>query len=271
MNNRSTRLTLLLIIVAALFISLGCTVGNFSSIDTVTVGELNKETQTVEVGDAEEVRVYIKMGTGELKVNRGADTLMRANFTYNVADWKPQVDYTVTDGSGRLNIRQPNSDQISIRSDIRYTWDLKFDEETPLDMRVECGAGSGDINLSKLNVTRFDGKLSAGDFTIDLSGNQSLEYLELDVGAGDATVDLNGDWEHDVEAYIQGGIGNTVLRLPKDIGVRVIVNKAIGSVDAQGLTRDGDVYVNDAYGVSPVTVEINVQTGVGETSLEVVE
>jgi len=271
MNNRPTRLTLLSIIIAALFISLGCTVGNFSNIDTVTVGELNKETQTVDVGDAEQVRVYIKMGTGELKVNRGADTLMRANFTYNVADWQPQVDYTVEDKNGRLSIRQPNSDQISICSDIRYTWDLKFNEETPLDMRVECGAGSGDIDLSKLNVTRFDGKISAGDFIINLSGNQSLEYLELDVGAGDVTVDLNGDWEQDVEVYIQGGIGKTILRLPKDIGVRVIVNKAIGTVDTQGLTRDGKVYTNDAYGVSPVTVEINIQSGIGETLLEVME
>lgn len=270
MNKGINRMTPL-IIAAVLLISLGCTVGNFSSIDTVTVGELNKESQTVEVGDAQEVRVYIKMGTGELKVNRGADRLMRANFTYNVADWKPQVDYTVTDGSGRLNIRQPNSDQISIRSDIRYTWDLKFNEEVPLDMRIECGAGSGNIDLGKLNVTQLDAKLSAGDFTIDLSDNQSLTHLELDMGVGDASVNLNGDWEHDVEVYIQGGVGKTTLRLPKNIGVRVIVAKAIGAINAQGLTRDGNVYVNDAYGVSPVTIEINVQSGVGETSLEVVE
>ncbi len=270
MNIKTTRLTLLLIIVTALFVSLGCAVGNFR-VNTVTVGELNKETQTVDVGDAEQVRVHIKMGAGELKVNHGAEALMRANFTYNVADWKPQVDYTVTDGSGRLNIRQPSSEQISVRSDIRYTWDLKFNEEIPLDMRIECGAGSGDIDLSKLNVTRFDGKLSAGDFTIDLSGNQSLEHLELDMGAGDITVDLTGDWEHNVEVYIQGGIGKTTLYLPKDIGVRVIVNKAIGKVDANGLTRDGDVYVNAAYGVSPVTIEINIQSGIGQTALEVEE
>ncbi len=270
MNSKTTRLTLLLIIVTALFVSLGCAVGNFR-VNTVTVGELNKETQTVDVGDAEQVRVHIKMGTGELKVNHGAEALMRANFTYNVADWKPQVDYTVTDGSGRLNIRQPSSEQISVRSDIRYTWDLKFNEEIPLDMRIECGAGSGDIDLSKLNVTRFDGKLSAGDFTIDLSGNQSLAHLELDMGAGDVTVNLDGDWEQNVEVYIQGGIGKTTLYLPKDIGVRVIVNKAIGKVDANGLTRDGDVYVNAAYGVSPVTVEINIQSGIGQTSLEVEE
>ncbi len=270
MNIKANRLTLLIIIVTALLISLGCGAGS-SSIDTVTVGELNKETQTVEVGDAEQVRVYIKMGTGELKVNRGAETLMRGNFTYNVADWKPQVDYTVTDGNGRLNIRQPSSEQISIRSDIRYTWDLKFNEGVPLDMRIECGAGNGEIKLGQLNVTRVDAKLSAGDFVIDLHDNRSLEHLELDMGAGDITVDLTGDWEQNVEVYIQGGIGKTILRLPKNIGVRVIVNKAIGKINTSGLTRDGDVYVNDAYGVSPVTIEINIQSGIGQTTLEVVE
>ncbi len=270
MNTNVTRLRLLLIIVTALFVSLGCAVGNLR-VDTVKVGELNKETQTVDVGDAKQVRVYIKMGTGELKVNHGAEALMRANFTYNVADWKPQVDYTVADGNGRLNIHQPAIEQLSARSDIRYTWDLKFNEEIPLDMRIECGAGSGDIDLGKLNVTRFDGKLSAGDFTIDLSGNQALEHLELDMGAGNVTVNLNGDWEQNVEVYIQGGIGKTILYLPKDIGVRVIINKAIGKINTSGLTRDGDVYVNAAYGVSPVTVEINIQSGIGETLLEVVE
>jgi len=270
MHTRTTRLTLLIIIVTALFISLGCAVGNFR-VDTVTVGELNKETQTVEVGDAEQVRVYIKMGTGELNVNRGTDALMRANFTYNVADWEPAVDYTVSEGSGRLNIRQPRAEQISIRSDIRYTWDLKFNEEIPLDMRVECGAGSGEIKLGQLNVTRLDAKLGAGDFTIDLNGNQSLEHLELDMGAGNVTIDLNGNWEQNVEVFIQGGIGKTIVRLPKDTGVRVTVNKAIGAINTDGLTRDGDVYVNDAYGASPVTVEINIQSGIGQTSLEVVE
>lgn len=270
MNTSVTRLTLLLIIVTALFMSLGCAVGNLR-IDTVTVGELNKETHTVEADGAEQVRVYIKMGTGELKVGHGAEALMRANFTYNVADWKPQVDYTVTDGNGRLNIRQPSSEQISVRSDIRYTWDLKFNEEIPLDMRIECGAGNGEVKLGQLNVTRLDAKLSAGDFAIDLSGNRSLEHLELDMGAGDITVDLTGDWEHNVEVYLQGGIGKTILRLPKDIGVRIVANKAIGKVDTQGLTRDGGVYVNAAYDVSPVTIEINIQSGIGDTLLEVVE
>lgn len=270
MYTRVTRLTLLIIIVAALAISLGCAAGNFT-VDTVTVGELNKETQTVEVGDAEQVHVYIKMGAGELNINRGAETLMRANFTYNVADWEPVVDYTVSDSSGRLSIRQPNSELISIRSDIRYTWDLKFNEEIPLDMRIECGAGSGEVKLGQLNVTRLDAKLSAGDFIIDLGDNQSLEHLELDMGAGNVTVDLTGDWEQNVEVYIQGGIGKTTLYLPKDIGARVIVNKAIGKINANGLTRDGDVYVNDAYGVSPVAIEINVQSGVGQTTLEVGE
>jgi len=264
------KLPLLSIIMAALLVSLGCAVTNFS-IDTVTVGELKNESQTVELGDAEQVRVYIKMGVGDLKVDTGTDALMEADFTYNVADWKPEVTYEVIDGNGRLNVRQPRLEQISMRSDARYKWKLAFNEEVPLDMRIEHGAGSGDIDVGDLNVTQLDVKLAAGDFTIDLSGNQSLQHLELDMGAGDVTVDLNGDWKENVNVDYQGGLGQTTLRLPKDIGVYITVNKALGSVNTNGLSKRGDAYVNEAYGKSDITLEINIQAGIGQINLEVVD
>lgn len=265
-----TKLTLLSIIMATLLVSLGCAVANVS-VDTVTVGELKNESQTVELDDAEQVRVTIKMGAGDLKVDKGADTLMEADFTYNIAAWKPEVAYEVTDGAGRLTIRQPNTEQISMRSDARYKWKLAFNEEVPLDMRIEYGAGSGDVDLGDLNVTRLDVQLAAGDFTLDLNDNRSLQHLEFDMGAGNVTIDLNGAWTENVDVDFQGGIGQTTLRLPKDIGVYITVNKALGRINASGLTKQGDAYVNEAYGKSDVTLEINIQAGIGQINLEVVD
>jgi len=265
-----TKLTLLSIIMAALLVSLGCAVANVS-VDTVTVGELKNESQTVELGDAGQVRVTVKMGSGDLKIDGGADALMEADFTYNVAAWEPEVTYEVTDGNGRLTIRQPNTEQISMRSGARNKWKLAFNEEVPLDMRIEYGAGSGDVDLGDLNVTQLDAQLAAGDFTLDLNGNQSLQHLEFDMGAGDVTIDLNGDWKQNVDVDFQGGVGQTTLRLPKDIGVHVTVNKALGRINANGLSKQGDAYVNEAYGKSDVTLEINIQAGIGQINLEVVD
>ena len=44
----------------------------------------------------------------------------------------------------------------------------------------------------------------------------------------------------------------------------------LGKINAEGLNRVGDSYVNDAYGESDVTLNVDVQGGVGEINLEVV-
>jgi len=251
-------------------VSLGCT---FSSIGikTASVGELQRSETTIELGDAEEVRVTVKMGAGELKVDNGAADLMEARFTYNIEEWEPTVTYDVNDGSGRLIVRQPNSDRIPVDTDLRYEWDLSFTDDVPLDMRIECGAGSQDLDLAGLMVTDLDIKLGAGQTEISLGDNPVLTHADIDIGAGDTEISLNGDWDHDAEIDIQGGVGKIALRLPKDVGVRVDVTRGIGDTDASGMYRDGGAWVNEAYGESDVTLEITIQAGIGQIDLDVRE
>ena len=47
-------------------------------------------------------------------------------------------------------------------------------------------------------------------------------------------------------ANIGGGVGGVNLTLPRDVGVRVDVEKGLSEVDASGFSREGDAYVNDA-------------------------
>lgn len=258
------------VIAAMVFIALGCTI-NGIHLESVKVGELIEESKTVAREDAKNVRVTIKMGVGELKVNGGADDMLEADFTYNVEDWKPVVEYQVKGDEGRLTVRQPDTDNFSVRGDVRYEWDLQFDDKTPLDMHVECGAGDADMELSTLNVTQLDVKLGAGDAELDLSKNTSLSDLNVTMGAGKLTLDLTGRWEDDVDVTIQGGVGNITLLLPEDIGVQVKVTKGIGDVDSSGLYERDDAYVNKAYDEADVRLKITLQAGVGQINLKVVE
>jgi hypothetical protein len=57
--------------------------------------------------------------------------------------------------------------------------------------------------------------------------------------------------------------------LPSDVGVRIEVDTGIGSVDTNGLSKDGDTYTNGAYGESDVTLRINIEGGVGKINLDV--
>ena len=58
------------------------------------------------------------------------------------------------------------------------------------------------------------------------------------------------------------------MRLPRDVGARVEVESGPHTIEATGLTQDGDVYTNAAYGVSEVTLQVDLQVGIGQINLE---
>jgi predicted membrane protein len=87
------------------------------------------------------------------------------------------------------------------------------------------------------------------------------------MGAGQFTADLTGNWKKDIEADIHGGVGHAIILLPEDVGVRVRATGGIGSISSGGLKRDGDEYVNEMYGKSPVTLRLDVSGGVGNIEL----
>jgi hypothetical protein len=58
--------------------------------------------------------------------------------------------------------------------------------------------------------------------------------------------------------------------LPSGVGVKAKAQGGLGKVNAEGLKRVGDSYVNDAYGESDVTLNVEVQGGIGKINLEVV-
>ena len=238
----NTQLTYLCrgLMLSALVATCGC---NMSG-DRVSTGETRKESKTVALGAAQSVRVNLNMKAGELKVAGGATHLLDADFTYNVPEWKPEVKYDVSGGVGNLEVEQPGSG--SSTGNTRNEWDVHLNNKTPMEMTVNMGAGRATLTLSGLALSR----------------------LELNMGAGETTVDLTGNWKKDLSAQIHGGVGRATIRLPRDVGVHVVAQGGLGSINASGFQKQGDAYVNDQYGKSPVTLQIEVEGGVGEINLE---
>lgn len=212
------------------------------------VGAMRNESQTVELGDAKSVSVEIKMGAGDLQVTGGAEKLLEADFKYNVVVLKPEVGFT----DGKLFVRQPEisgmPNLLGI-TDFRNEWDLRLNDQVPMDLSVDLGGGTSNLQLSGLSLTG----------------------LKVSLGAGDFTLDLGGDWSRNLDATIETGAANTTLRLPSQVGVRVRVEPGPNIINATGLTKDGNFYTNSAYGVSKVTWQIDLVPGIGLIKLEVVE
>ncbi|HKQ88048.1 MAG TPA: LiaF domain-containing protein, partial [Candidatus Acidoferrales bacterium] len=95
-----------------------------------------------------------------------------------------------------------------------------------------------------------------------------LTHLEVHMGAGEMVLDLTGQRKQNLSADIHGGVGQARIRLPKDVGVRAHATGGIGAVNAHGLTKQGDDYVNAAYGKTPTTIDLSVEGGIGEIDLD---
>ena len=241
---KTNKLTLVLILVAALLLA-GCS-------SSLRVGALQTESQSVELGDAKSVGVKILFAAGNLQLSGGAEELLQADFTYNVAELKPEVAYK----NGTLVIRGPETKRVfnpipDFRgiSDFRNEWGLRLNNQVPMDLSVEMGAGNSDLQLSGL----------------------SLNGLDVSLGAGTYSIDLSGDWARDLDVTIDAGLANVSVRLPNEVGARVKVESGLYTIETSGLAKDGDVYTNAAYGASDVTLRVDVQGGLGQINLVVDE
>lgn len=214
-------------------------------IDNITgSGQTQTETQSVELGSAEAVTARIFMGAGELAISGGASDLMDGTFTYNEDRWKPQISYTVDGSQGDLVVEhQDNTPRIV--GTIVNTWEMSLNETVPMDLQIETGAGQSELDLHALNLTGLD----------------------ISIGAGAISVDLSGNLDHDLHVTINGGVGNLSVRLPEEMGVQVTASTGIGGLTNSGLTKNGDGYVNAAYGNAPYTLYLTIDSGIGTIEL----
>src|SRR5260221_12026292 len=70
-------------------------------------GPTQHDFRTIEMDSSERLTVDLNMGAGRLRVDGGSQNLARADFSYNVASWKPYVRYSSAAGHGSLGIEHP--------------------------------------------------------------------------------------------------------------------------------------------------------------------
>lgn len=242
---RTILIALVCILALSVLTATGCRRVPIDQVD----GEVLNKSEVIEIGAAKRATVDIAMGAGELDLRSNAEsgTILAVDCDYRPASWEPIVETDMRGDSVRASIKQPNDPNFNFGGGVRNRWDLSLGTGVPTDLSLSLGAGQGEIAL----------------------GGSSVEQLEVDMGAGEFTIDLSGDWTADMEADIQAGVGELTLIVPEGVGVRVDSSEeGVGDTKVQGLESRNGYYVNDAYGTSPVTLEIRIRQGVGEIRIE---
>jgi hypothetical protein len=235
--------------------------------------------------DGSPVALVIGMGGGKLDIRPSGDKLVEGTVEYNVPEWKPEI----TRDGGEVRIEQTIHDASFLGGKVVNNWDLRLGQ-VPMDLTIQAGAYEGKIDLSGLAITSLrisdgaskatvvfnkpnttimkDFTYSTGASNIELDGllNANFEELNFKGGAGNYSLDFSGQISHDVKVFIDGGLGNITLKVPKGVNAQINVSGGLNNVSTQGTwTIEGQEY--HTIGAQGPLLKIQVSMGVGNLQL----
>lgn len=124
-------------------------------------------------------------------------------------------------------------------------WELRLNEEIPLDLTLKTGVGQSDIDLSRLQLTNLQVTTGVGETTLTLPASGNLR------------------------AWVTTGVGQSTIRIPDGMAARIRVQTGIGGVSVRGdLLREGNYYVTPGYQDAASRIELDVEGGVGGIRIE---
>ena len=197
--------------------------------------------QAIDLDRTESTRLDLKIGAGELKVSGGASKQLEADFAYNSDALKPTVEHRASGSTTEITISQPESGGFRF-GNIKSEWDLRLNDNVPLDLSTKLGAGQVDMNL----------------------GSLSLRSVNMDMGVGEVHVDLRGTPKKSYNVRVNGGVGEARVYLPRTVGISASAAGGIGEVKVEGLEKRGDRWINPGHENDPVQITVDAKGGVGE-------
>lgn len=263
--------------------------------------KLHKE---LPAGNERELKVTLQAGFGDVSLSRGsAARILDADFnTEKNGDVDDFIDYSVRDRVGYLDIntnadvktRQSGRRGVHFEGFTSNTWDVRLTDALPISFDVGLGMGKGNFDFTGLKVK--DLKFSAGASSVDLrfdrpnpttiedltieSGlskfhgtglcNANFNHLKFEGGVGDYVLDFSGPLNKEVDVDIEVGLGSLVVKLPENIGARVIYEKswiAHIALDADFREQQENNYFSSNYRNAAGKMNIRIEAGLGSVTV----
>ena len=255
------------------------------------------------------LRVHISGSFETIFINKGAsDKVVTISKKSNDRSTSTvYVDYTISNGIGDMEIDLDRNG--SKGEDIRRNapvakatftngdegdWYITFSEDLPIDFDLEFDVGKADVNLSGLQITKFNLETGAskvtvrsnipntkviddvtieaglGRFTSDHLGNLNFKKLSFEGGIGSYKLDLTGALRKDAEINAEIGMGSMTIILPSGTPVKMnCEDNWFNSCNFPRFVDRGEgEYSTENIQSYPNHLKINVECGVGSVSVK---
>ncbi len=243
------------------------------------------------------VTVNVKYGNGYIDFNKTkADNVYEGEFKY--AKYRPDVRYEVVGDEGLLDIHfsgklKKDDDNLGSLTSLNNIYDnellLSLTPEVPLDLNLELGVIKGNLDFSGLKINNLDLEIGVskgiiffdepnsislencsieggvGKFKIKKLGNANIRSLFFEGGVGSYELDFSGEYQQNLRANIELGMGKVKLYLPRYIGTRVEVSKSfLATCSIDEVYKKDDYYTNDNWNNTRYNLDLKIETGVGK-------
>ncbi len=195
----------------------------------------------------EEVKFDIEPGIGQVKIGKGdnEDLLFKG-----IIPEKMQIRHNFTqEGQKATFIMRSGENTTIFMEDRGNRWDWKFDfSPTPLiDLKMGLGVGNCQIDLTGL----------------------TMKALDVSLGVGEAQITLPSEGQF--QAKVDGAIGQIVIYLPENMGLRVNSHTGLGNFKAPpDFMKIGDYYQTKGFDQAKNRVDLNVNQAIGTISVKIV-
>lgn len=232
---------------------------------------------------------------GDLHLRPGrADELYRMDMSYDEDRFVPVSDFDASAGQVTLGVAAEGRGGVRIASQhqLRQSAGIAFSPEADLALDVELGAVDADLEFGGLRVTDLDVSAGASRATVRFSkpngvrcraarlragaaqltalglGNSRCDHIAFEGGVGQVTLDFAGAWTSDSKVDIDMALGEVTLRLPRQVGVSITLDKFLSSFNPEGLVRRGTGYRSPGYDEAGRHLDIDVSTAAGTVKVE---
>jgi uncharacterized membrane protein len=212
--------------------------------------------QTIAIGrdGATALNLQVHMSAGELTLGDGTDG---------------QVLMTMATGSGTCPGPLGYSSSMDGTTKKIWIWNRHHSWWSGYDWPENLSVCAWDIRASREVPVALDIKNHAGRTRLAL-GELTISSLLIKNGVGETQIDLAGYHGGNFDAAIKNGVGNLVMRLPKECSVTLVIHRGVGSTNVRGFLVDGDVYTTSSARPDAPKITCRIKQGVGSVTVEAV-
>jgi len=163
-----------------------------------------------------------------------------------------------------------------------------------LDLDIELGAAEANLELGGIRISRLKLQTGASKTVVRFSDSNPIRCSEAELSAGAAellvvglgysrcgevdftggvgkvTLDFAGRWSGPIHLDANMAMGELVLRVPRQAGVKLELDKFLASFAPAGLVRsaDGRTWMSSGFAGSSQQLVVEVETAFGGVTVE---